>query len=53
MTPGGGQVMPHARGLLGVLWAARLAIFHRARAAQKAWPGGGKKNEISEHWILV
>ena len=25
-----GQVMPRARGLLGVLWAARLAISHRA-----------------------
>ena len=29
-TLGCGQVMPRARGLLGVLWAARLAISHRA-----------------------
>ena len=29
-TLGCGQVMPRARGLLGVLWAARLAISNRA-----------------------
>jgi hypothetical protein len=37
LTPGGGQVMPHARGLLGVLWAARLAISHRASLPRRRW----------------
>ena len=29
--------MPHARGLLGVLWAARLAISHRASLPRRRW----------------
>jgi len=37
LTPGGGQVMLHARGLLGVLWAAWLAISHRASLPRRRW----------------
>ena len=47
LTLGGGQVMPHARRLLSVLWVARLAISRRAplprRRARK------KKGYVSYH----
>ena len=37
LTPGGGQVMPRARGLLGVLGAAPPAICRRESVPRRVW----------------